>query len=222
MELPESYDGLVEKVYSWLQVEETALEGRPITFMDNSTGEKPQKGRSWEGSKRKNKERRDRELKNQIEEAVKSGKLAHLIKGIKKGKAKQTKNQLREWTTPTVKTELVMDKKEEPILMIGVINNPLKRKEHLKIMSVEEMIFPSIQNRALSVDPILISVRVYEWQVERVLLDGGASCDIIYDHCFLKHQKEVREMRKDVYTTLSGFFGEQVNPLGEISLQITV
>ncbi|GJZ96785.1 reverse transcriptase domain-containing protein [Tanacetum coccineum] len=31
-----------------------------------------------------------RELKNQTEEAVKSGKLSHLIKGIKKGRAKQT------------------------------------------------------------------------------------------------------------------------------------
>ncbi|GKC44629.1 hypothetical protein Tco_1062351 [Tanacetum coccineum] len=33
---------------------------------------------------------------------------------------------------------------------------------------------------------------------------------------------EVGERRKDVYTTLSGFFDEQVNPLGEIGLQITV
>ncbi|GKE18265.1 hypothetical protein Tco_1425842 [Tanacetum coccineum] len=47
-------------------------------------------------------------------------------------------------------------------------------------MSVEEMIFPPIRNRALSVDLILISVRL---------------------------QKEVRERRKDVYTTLSGFSG---------------
>ncbi|GKB89570.1 hypothetical protein Tco_0961842 [Tanacetum coccineum] len=37
-----------------------------------------------------------RELKNQIEEAVKSGKLAHLIKGIKKGRAKQMETQLGE------------------------------------------------------------------------------------------------------------------------------
>ncbi|GJV30815.1 reverse transcriptase domain-containing protein [Tanacetum coccineum] len=60
-----------------------------------------------------------RELKNQIEKAVKSGKLAHLIKGIRKGKAKQTDNQLGEWTTPAMKTEPVVDGNEEPILMIG-------------------------------------------------------------------------------------------------------
>ncbi|GJU05328.1 reverse transcriptase domain-containing protein [Tanacetum coccineum] len=86
-----------------------------------------------------------KELKKQIEEAVKSGKVAHLIKGIRKGRAKQTDTQLGEWTAPTVKAEPVVDRKEEPILMIRVINNPLKRKEPPRIMSVEEMIFPQYE-----------------------------------------------------------------------------
>ncbi|GKC21880.1 hypothetical protein Tco_1024030, partial [Tanacetum coccineum] len=46
-------------------------------------------------------------------------------------------------------------------------------------------------------------------QVGRVLLGEGVACDIIYDHCLLKLRKEVRERRKDAYTTLSGFSGEQ-------------
>ncbi|GKE33028.1 hypothetical protein Tco_1452350 [Tanacetum coccineum] len=37
-----------------------------------------------------------RELKNQIDKAVKSGKLDHFIKGIRKGMAKQTETQLGE------------------------------------------------------------------------------------------------------------------------------
>ncbi|GKB62614.1 hypothetical protein Tco_0918800 [Tanacetum coccineum] len=109
-----------------------------------------------------------------------------------------------------------------PILIVGVINNPLKSKEPPKIMSIKEMIFPPIRNKAPSVDPILISVQVYERQVGRVLVNGGAACDIIYEHCFLKLHKEVRERRKDVYATLSGFSGEQINPLGEVSLLKTV
>ncbi|GJZ15159.1 hypothetical protein Tco_0550836 [Tanacetum coccineum] len=35
------------------------FEGRPVVFMDNNTREKPQKGRPWEGSERKNIERQD-------------------------------------------------------------------------------------------------------------------------------------------------------------------
>ncbi|GJZ63645.1 hypothetical protein Tco_0620066 [Tanacetum coccineum] len=149
-----------------------------------------------------------RELKIQIEEAVKSGKLDHLIKGIRKGKAKQTNTQLREWIASTVKAYPPTEGKEEHILMIGMVNNPLKRKEPPKIMSTEEMIFPPICNRAPSVDLILISVQVYGRHVGRVLLDGGAACDIIYEHCFLKLRKEIREEMRDVYTTLSGLFDE--------------
>ncbi|GJW45622.1 hypothetical protein Tco_0077268 [Tanacetum coccineum] len=185
-ELPESYDGLMEKIYSWLQAEETAYDGKPITFMDSGMGDKTQKGRPWKGSEKKNRDKRDsekvgktftkppkmvsktrdtskyyefhqdyghdtyacRELKNETKEVVKSGKWVHLIKGIRKGRAKR--------------------------------------------------------------------------QVGRVLLDEGAACDIIYEHCFLKLRKEVRERRKDVYTTLLGFSGELVSPLGEISLRITI
>ncbi|GKD31474.1 hypothetical protein Tco_1242252 [Tanacetum coccineum] len=126
------------------------------------------------------------ELKSQIEEAVKSRKLAHLIKGIRKAKAKQTNTQLGKWIAPTVKAEPATKGKDEPILMIGMVNNPLKRKEPPKIMSIEEMIFLPIRNRA----PFL--------------------------------RKEIREKMRDVYTALSGFSDEQVNPLGEISLLINV
>ncbi|GJU34296.1 reverse transcriptase domain-containing protein [Tanacetum coccineum] len=70
--------------------------------------------------------------------------------------------------------------------------------------------------------PLHISVGVYGRRVGRVLLDRGTACDKIYEHCFLKLRKEVKERRKDVYMTLSGFFEDQVNPLGEISLLTTV
>ncbi|GKB24368.1 hypothetical protein Tco_0863769 [Tanacetum coccineum] len=67
----------------------------------------------------------------------------------RKGKAKQMDTQLGECVDSTVKAEPTMEGKEEPILMIWVVNNPLKRKEPPKIMSIEEMIFPPIRNRAL-------------------------------------------------------------------------
>ncbi|GJR65821.1 reverse transcriptase domain-containing protein [Tanacetum coccineum] len=121
-----------------------------------------------------------------------------------------------------VKAKPVTEGKEEPILMIGVLNNPLKRKEPSRIMSLEEMIFPQIHNRAPSMDPILISILVYGRQVGKNLLDRGVACDIIYENCFLKLRIEVIERRKDVYTILLRFFDEQVSPLGEISLKITV
>ncbi|GJR72934.1 hypothetical protein Tco_0085299 [Tanacetum coccineum] len=102
-----------------------------------------------------------KELKSQIEEAVRSGKLAHLIKRIRKGKAKKADAQLGEWIGLTVKAEQAMEGKEEPILMVGMVNNPLKRKGPPKIMSIKEMIFLPIRNKAPSVDPIIIRVQVH-------------------------------------------------------------
>ncbi|GKD02190.1 hypothetical protein Tco_1177164 [Tanacetum coccineum] len=59
-----------------------------------------------------------RELKRQIDKAVKSGQLAHLVKGIKKGKEKISATQLGKDTTPP----------EAPILMIRWGETNLKRK----------------------------------------------------------------------------------------------
>ncbi|GJT74299.1 reverse transcriptase domain-containing protein [Tanacetum coccineum] len=96
------------------------------------------------------------------------------------------------------------------------------KKLMILIMIIEEMIFPPIRDRAPFVDPILISVQVHGRHVWKVLLDGGAACDIIYEHCFIKLRKETRERMRDIYKTLSGLSGEQVKPLGEISLLITL
>ncbi|GJR78242.1 hypothetical protein Tco_0149027 [Tanacetum coccineum] len=46
--------------------------------------------------------------------------------------------------------------------------------------------------------------------VGRVLLDGGAACDIIYEHCFLKFRKEVRERRKDVCQIKTPKIGDEI------------
>ncbi|GJR68986.1 hypothetical protein Tco_0015051 [Tanacetum coccineum] len=81
-------------------------------------------------------------------------------KGNQEGKAKKADAQLGEWITPTVKAEQATKGKEEPILKIGMVNNPLKRKEPPKIMIIKEMVFPPTRNRVPSVDVILISVQV--------------------------------------------------------------
>ncbi|GKA07783.1 hypothetical protein Tco_0687007 [Tanacetum coccineum] len=56
-----------------------------------------------------------RELRHQIEEAIRSGQLAHLVKGVKKGKAKVSDTQLGEWKKGDKDTALV----EAPITWIS-------------------------------------------------------------------------------------------------------
>ncbi|GJV60259.1 reverse transcriptase domain-containing protein [Tanacetum coccineum] len=70
------------------------------------------------------------ELRHQIEEAVKSAQLSHLVKGIKKGKAKTLDTQWGEWK----KGDKVTAPAEAPILMISRRDHTTKRK------SLEELI----------------------------------------------------------------------------------
>ncbi|GJW40433.1 reverse transcriptase domain-containing protein, partial [Tanacetum coccineum] len=120
------------------------------------------------------------ELKHQIEEAVKSRQLAHLVKGVK-------------------------EKKE-------------KTNNHSEI---EEITFPPLLNVGLA-DPVIIKVCISRRQVNRVYLDRGSSCEVLYEHCFLKLKPLIRSLRVDSNTLLVRFSGEQSWPLGEIPLEITI
>ncbi|GKB43197.1 reverse transcriptase domain-containing protein [Tanacetum coccineum] len=59
-------------------------------------------------------------------------------------------------------------------------------------------------------------------QVNRVYLDEGSSCEVIYEHYFLKLKPSIRSLQVDSYTPLVGFSGEQSWPLGEIPLEIRI
>ncbi|GJY24925.1 reverse transcriptase domain-containing protein [Tanacetum coccineum] len=91
-----TYKGLMEKTYTWIEAKKVAINGAPG---DHKEGfDRFNKEFSWDNNKGK-KKNRDRFFpynRHQIEEAVKSGQLAHLVKGIKKGKAKASDTQLGE------------------------------------------------------------------------------------------------------------------------------
>ncbi|GJX99227.1 hypothetical protein Tco_0356246 [Tanacetum coccineum] len=102
-----------------------------------------------------------RELRNQIEEAVKSGQLAHLVKGIKKGKAKVSDTQLGEWkkgdkdTAPT----------ETPILMVNREGHTSKRK------LVEEPVSGTGSLRVDSKVPLVGFSGEHSWPIREVPLE---------------------------------------------------
>nr|GEW64835.1 reverse transcriptase domain-containing protein [Tanacetum cinerariifolium] len=86
-DLPSTYKGLMEKTYTWIKAREFAINGA-------------------------SNDRRDNFKRIQIEEAVRSGQLSHLVKGIKKERTKTSDNQRGE------KREKSTTPAEAPILMI--------------------------------------------------------------------------------------------------------
>ncbi|GKB35268.1 hypothetical protein Tco_0880210 [Tanacetum coccineum] len=74
-----------------------------------------------------------------------TGRMHGKGKSKKKEGPRQTDIQRQNRQALAVKAESVVEGKEEPILMIGVVNNPLKKKEPPRIMSVDEMRFPQYE-----------------------------------------------------------------------------
>ncbi|GKD47809.1 hypothetical protein Tco_1276785, partial [Tanacetum coccineum] len=91
-DLPSTYKGLMEKTYTWIEAREVATNRAPSDRRENF---KRSRKSSWDNNK--GQKGRDR---NQIEEAVKSGQLSHLVKGIKKERDESyTKNEALEGFT---------------------------------------------------------------------------------------------------------------------------
>ncbi|GKC69823.1 hypothetical protein Tco_1115706 [Tanacetum coccineum] len=77
------------------------------------------------------------ELKHQIEKAVKSGRLAHLVKDIKKRKEKVSDTQLGEWKGERKKAKPT----ETPVLMISrkscIPRKDIRKKTAIKSLQIE-------------------------------------------------------------------------------------
>ncbi|PKA59528.1 hypothetical protein AXF42_Ash016552 [Apostasia shenzhenica] len=69
-------------------------------------------------------------------------------------------------------------------------------------------------------DPIVVVARIADFDVQRVLLDSGSAVDILFESVFLHMGlKEANLLR--ARTTLLGFSGERVQPLGFITLPVS-
>ncbi|GKA16611.1 reverse transcriptase domain-containing protein [Tanacetum coccineum] len=58
--------------------------------------------------------------------------------------------------------------------------------------------------------------------VHRIYVDGGASSEILYEHCFVRLRPEIRSQMVPATTYLTGFSGETIWPLGQISLLVKI
>ncbi|XP_012837573.1 PREDICTED: uncharacterized protein LOC105958118 [Erythranthe guttata] len=69
-------------------------------------------------------------------------------------------------------------------------------------------------------DALVITAMVANYDVARILVDTGSSADIIYYECFRQMRLNF-EVRK-VDTALIGFAGEVVQPMGEVTLPVSL
>ncbi|GJS83582.1 reverse transcriptase domain-containing protein [Tanacetum coccineum] len=152
------------------------------------------------------------QLKKQIEELVRAGKLSHLIKEIKQGRD-QTKNGKKE--TPPKDKSLA-------IYMIQPWQRITKQKLTQSFARVSEITFPPLASSDGTEGPLVIEAEIGGHMIHRMYIDGGSSTEVLYEHCFNQLRPEIKSQMVPATTSLTGFSGETIWPLGQLRLLVTI
>ncbi|GKB21196.1 hypothetical protein Tco_0855119 [Tanacetum coccineum] len=80
--------------------------------------------------------------------------------------------------------------------------------------------FPPVPARDLSEEALVMEDEIEGYLVKRIHIDKGASVEIMYEHCFNMLHPKIKARLAETQTTVSGFSGERVKPLGKIKLDV--
>nr|GEW60182.1 reverse transcriptase domain-containing protein [Tanacetum cinerariifolium] len=152
------------------------------------------------------------QLKKQIEELVRAGKLSHLIKEIKQGR-KQPK---------TGKKETAAKDKPTTIYMVRSWQRTVKQKVTQSFERVKEIAFPPLAASNRTEGPLVIEAEMGGHMIHRMYIDGGSSMEILYERCFNRLRPEIKSQMVPATTSLTGFSGETIWPLGQLRLPVII
>ncbi|GKE26376.1 hypothetical protein Tco_1441760 [Tanacetum coccineum] len=152
------------------------------------------------------------QLKKQIEELVRAGKLSHLIKEIKHGRDQ-----------PKVeKKEVPAKDKSMAIYMIQPRHRMTRQKVTQSFERVSEITFPSLTTSSGTEGPLVIEAEIGGRMIHRMYVDGGSLTEVLYEHCFNRIQPKIKNQMVSATTSLTGFNGETIWPLGQLRLLVTI
>ncbi|GJX52155.1 reverse transcriptase domain-containing protein [Tanacetum coccineum] len=80
--------------------------------------------------------------------------------------------------------------------------------------------FPPVPARDLSDEALVMEAKIEGYLVKRIHIEEGASVEIMYEHCFNILHPKIKARLAETQTTVSGFSGERVKPLGKIELDV--
>ncbi|GJY13758.1 reverse transcriptase domain-containing protein [Tanacetum coccineum] len=152
------------------------------------------------------------QLRKQIDEMIKAGKLSQFIRELKQNdKPKAPK-----------KGEASGKDKPLAILMIQPWERVAKPRITQSFSPETAISFPPLGEEDGTEGPMIIEAEMGGHFVHRVYVDGGASSEVLYEHCFVKLRKEIRDQMVPATTHLIGFSGETIWPLGQIALLVKI
>nr|GEZ36348.1 reverse transcriptase domain-containing protein [Tanacetum cinerariifolium] len=124
------------------------------------------------------------QLKKQIEELVRAGKLSHLIKGREEAAAKD---------------------KPTTIYMVRSWQKTVKQKITESFEQGKEITFPPLTNSNGTEGPLVIKAKIGGHTIHRMYIDGGSSMEILYEYCFNRLRPKIKSQMVPATTSLTGF-----------------
>ncbi|GJT22629.1 reverse transcriptase domain-containing protein [Tanacetum coccineum] len=160
----------------------------------------------------KDPERNFRFRKRKIQGSTTNGKLSQFIK------------ELKQSDKPKAPKKGDTTEKERPlaILMIQPWEKVAKQKVTQSFSPETTISFPPLGDEDGTEGPMIIEAETGGHFVHRMYVDGGASSEILYEHCFIRLLPEIRSQMVPPTTYLTGFSGETIWPLGQISLLVKI
>ncbi|GJS91350.1 reverse transcriptase domain-containing protein [Tanacetum coccineum] len=152
------------------------------------------------------------QLKKQIKELVKAGKLSHVIKEIRQDRDKQMNG----------KKEAPTKEKAAAIYMIHPWHRVTRQKVTLSFAQENEITFPPLSANKGIEGPLVIEAEIGGHAIHRMYVDEGSSMEVLYDHCFNRLRPEIKNQMVPATTSLTGFSGETIWPLGQLRLLVTI
>nr|GEW15978.1 reverse transcriptase domain-containing protein [Tanacetum cinerariifolium] len=139
-------------------------------------------------------------------------KLSHLIKEIKHGRDH----------SKTGKKETPAEDKLTAIYMIQSWQRMTRQKVTQSFERVKEITFPPLTASSGKEGPLVIEAEMNGHMIHRMYVDGGSSMEILYEHCFNRLRPEIKNQMVPATTSLTGFSGETIWPLGQLRLLVTI
>ncbi|GJS93630.1 reverse transcriptase domain-containing protein [Tanacetum coccineum] len=87
---------------------------------------------------------------------------------------------------------------------------------------VSEITFPSLTTSSGTEGPLVIEAEIGGHMIHRMYVDGGSSTKVLYEHCFNQLRLEIKNQMVPATTSLTGFSGETIWPLGQLRLLVTI
>nr|GEV59972.1 reverse transcriptase domain-containing protein [Tanacetum cinerariifolium] len=125
-------------------------------------------------------------------------------------------------TSKAEKKETAVKDKPMTIYMVKSWQRTVKQKVTQSFERVGEIAFPQLAVSNGTEGPLVIEAKMGGHMIHRMYIDGGSSMEILYEHCFNQLRPEIKSQMVPATTSMTGFSGETIWPLGQLRRLVTI